>query len=258
MYCPKCGGVISDQEQSCQSCGHQLLAEAAISEPAFQQPAKTSGLAIAALVLGLVSIVPCLGFLTVIPAIVISIIALVKIGGSQGQLTGKGMAIAGLVVALLATLIIPVSILMPALGRARELAKRVQCQSNLSAVGRSVGMYANEYKGEMPPTLETLFDTEGLSPLSLLCPSSGDVSGDNSYIYRGEDLPVNAPGEMIVAYDKYENHLGECRNVLFYDSSVRRLEEFEFERAIERDNEIRRDLGLPEKQIEPHAEIYNE
>jgi len=258
MYCPKCGSAMSDPNQDCQSCGHQLHAPATTPMPDFQvyqQPAKTSGMAIAALVLGLISLVPCLGFLTFIPAIVLSIVALVKISGSNGQLKGQGMAIAGLVVALLATIIIPVSILMPALGRARELAKRVQCQSNLSAVGRSVVMYRNEYRGEMPPTLEILFDTEGLSPLSLICPSSDDVSGGNSYIYRGNDLPADANGELIVAYDKYENHKGECRNVLFYNSSVKRLEELFFEGAIERDNEIRRDIGLPEKQIEAYTEI---
>jgi prepilin-type N-terminal cleavage/methylation domain-containing protein len=51
------------------------------------------------------------------------------------------------VIAIIALL---VSILMPALGRARELAKRVQCQSNLSACGRSIVMYQNEFKDKMP------------------------------------------------------------------------------------------------------------
>ncbi|MCP4709552.1 MAG: type II secretion system protein [Planctomycetes bacterium] len=51
------------------------------------------------------------------------------------------------VIAIIALL---VSILMPALGRARELAKRVQCQSNLSALGRSIVMYQNEFRDKMP------------------------------------------------------------------------------------------------------------
>lgn len=51
------------------------------------------------------------------------------------------------VIAIIALL---VSILMPALGRARELAKRVQCQSNLGALGRSIVMYEGEYRDKMP------------------------------------------------------------------------------------------------------------
>ena len=51
------------------------------------------------------------------------------------------------VIAIIALL---VSILMPALGRARELAKRVQCSSNLGALGRSFVMYQGEYKDRMP------------------------------------------------------------------------------------------------------------
>lgn len=51
------------------------------------------------------------------------------------------------VIAIIALL---VSILMPALGRARELAKRVQCSSNLGALGRSFVMYQGEYRDRMP------------------------------------------------------------------------------------------------------------
>lgn len=51
------------------------------------------------------------------------------------------------VIAIIALL---VSILMPALGRARELAKRVQCASNLGALSRSLVMYQGEYKDKLP------------------------------------------------------------------------------------------------------------
>ncbi|MFC1783206.1 type II secretion system protein, partial [Planctomycetota bacterium] len=51
------------------------------------------------------------------------------------------------VIAIIALL---VSILMPALGRARELAKRVQCSSNLGALGRAFVMYQGEYRDRMP------------------------------------------------------------------------------------------------------------
>ena len=66
------------------------------------------------------------------------------------------------VIAIIALL---VSILMPALGRARELAKRVQCQSNLSALGRSIVMYQNEYRDKLPkPWRFSQSDQPGVLP----------------------------------------------------------------------------------------------
>ncbi len=51
------------------------------------------------------------------------------------------------VIAIIALL---VSILMPALGRVRELARRVQCSSQMSNVGKAIAMYTNEYKDFFP------------------------------------------------------------------------------------------------------------
>ncbi len=58
----------------------------------------TSGLAVASLVLGIVSFF-CLGFLFVVPilAIVFGHVALGRIADSGGTLRGRGLAIAGLV-----------------------------------------------------------------------------------------------------------------------------------------------------------------
>jgi prepilin-type N-terminal cleavage/methylation domain-containing protein/prepilin-type processing-associated H-X9-DG protein len=43
-----------------------------------------------------------------------------------------------------------ISILLPALGRARETAKRVQCGSNLHQIGLAMIMYCNDNKGYFP------------------------------------------------------------------------------------------------------------
>lgn len=51
------------------------------------------------------------------------------------------------VVAIIALLI---SILLPSLSRARELAKRTMCAANLSALGKSVKIYANENEESWP------------------------------------------------------------------------------------------------------------
>src|SRR5687768_9679296 len=45
-----------------------------------------------------------------------------------------------------------VSMLLPALGRAKEQARRAACLSNLRQMGQALHMYANANKGHMPRT----------------------------------------------------------------------------------------------------------
>jgi prepilin-type processing-associated H-X9-DG protein/prepilin-type N-terminal cleavage/methylation domain-containing protein len=53
------------------------------------------------------------------------------------------------VIGIIAVLI---SILLPALARARESAKTVQCASNMRQIGLAMRMYAGEYAGAVPPS----------------------------------------------------------------------------------------------------------
>ena len=144
-----------------------------------------------------------------------------------------------------------VSIMMPALARAREQAKRTQCLTHLRTIGVAIMTYQNDFEGAFPPDLETLLETEEVSAEMLVCPSSGDEEGEISYVYRGSDLTVEKVQPMvIVAYDKYENHQGDCRNVLFADAHIERMEQEEaFLQAVERDNAWRREHGLAEKPV---------
>ena len=90
MYCSQCGKENPDNALSCSSCGRPL---AWPGPPAG--PPKTSGMAVASLVLGI------LGFLCGLPAIpglILGIVALSQISQSRGQLAGKGLAIAGICV----------------------------------------------------------------------------------------------------------------------------------------------------------------
>ena len=109
---------------------------------------KTSGLAIAAFVLGILSLFT-LG-LTALPAMILGAIALVLIGKSGGRLTGTGFAITGIVIPAVTMVLIPLAVLMPALARTRQLAFRMTCGTNLSGIGKAMTVYANDYNGELP------------------------------------------------------------------------------------------------------------
>jgi hypothetical protein len=106
---------------------------------------KTSGLAIAALIIGILSIFS-LG-LTAIPAIILGIISLVKIEKSGGRLTGRGFAIGGIVVPVVAVPILLMIILMPALQRVKKQARSVACMSRLKQWGLLFLLYAEDYDG---------------------------------------------------------------------------------------------------------------
>lgn len=82
-------------------------------------PPRTSGMAIASLVLGVLGIVFTL--LTAIPGLILGIVALVQIKGSGRQLTGSGLAIAGIVLSILTPLII-LALVLPVFMQARDRA----------------------------------------------------------------------------------------------------------------------------------------
>jgi prepilin-type processing-associated H-X9-DG protein len=182
-----------------QQMGTQAVAEAV-------KP-KTSGLAIAALVMGILSLF-CSIFMA-IPAIICGIIALVKIGKSNGQLKGNGFAIAGIAVPAVATfLVLPMllAILMPALSKVKVIAQREGCKANLRGLSTAMTVYINDYD-EKYPTQEQwcklLIENADVSPMSFRCPldSEGSFSyaiNENLYKISSEKLP---PAQMVAIFE---------------------------------------------------------
>ena len=100
---------------------------------AWGESPRTSGKAIASLILSLFSVFLC-GIPGII-ALILGIIGLADIRASQGRLKGSGFATSGIVIAAIGFVVmllaLPVLLLLPAINAAREAARRNGCLSNV-------------------------------------------------------------------------------------------------------------------------------
>jgi len=122
--------------------------------PAAPAKAKTSGLAVASLVLGIVG--PCTVGLGSIIGLILGIVGLVKIGKSAGAMGGRGLAIAGIVVSGLGILLLPVigmlaAILWPAVHNARDMARAASSANNVNQLCKAAHQYAASHRQQLPP-----------------------------------------------------------------------------------------------------------
>jgi prepilin-type processing-associated H-X9-DG protein len=244
MFCPKCGKENPDTAQLCISCNSLLPNLSA--QPA--SPAQTSRLAITSLVLGIMAPFTCM--LTLIPAVICGIIALVKINRSHGQLKGSGLAIAGIVVpvALLPIMAIMTAIMIPALSKAREQARVLICQANLKQLNSSVKMYAYDHHNAFPTPekwcdqIKPYIDNDTKRKNIFRCPASKNgtcATGNanctyaiNKYIRRPDH--IKSPETTVLIFESKpgwnqnggpellstENHGGKGANILFCDGHV--------------------------------------
>jgi prepilin-type processing-associated H-X9-DG protein len=185
MRCRQCGTENPELSQFCQQCGQPLAAVPAGAVVG----AKTSGLAVTALVLGILCLL-C-GIFTAIPAIICGIIAMVQISKSQGRLKGMGMAIAGVVLPVILTFVmaILIAILLPALNRVKHLAQGTICGTNMQGLGNAVQIYMNDYDGRFPTSeqwCDLLIKEADVSEQTLTCPD--DTAGAFSYAVN-KDIP---------------------------------------------------------------------
>ena len=222
MHCTGCGKENPDNAQFCGSCGK------AMPQPSAAAEAKTCGLAIASLVLGILGFV---SGLSAIPGLILGIMALSRINRSAGRLRGKGLATAGIItssVALVMLFVIAVlaAMLMPAVAGARLAERRSNSRANLHQIGLGIAMYSAGNRDQYPPDLGALIEQQYLGSRDVLLDPNdaeaqqlGPDAAPPSYEYVGPIPITRVPAGTIICYSRKGIYRGG-RNVLYADCAV--------------------------------------
>lgn len=135
----------------------------------------TCGMAIASLAFGISSFM-CFMF-TGLVGVILGVIALSKISGSNGRLGGKGLAVAGIVTGAMGcvwTLIAP-ALMLPAIQQVRVAARRVHVMNNVRQITLANLIHESEYRRLGSNVSEKLRDAgENLSWRVHLLPHLGE------------------------------------------------------------------------------------
>jgi type IV pilus assembly protein PilA len=169
MFCAMCGADNPNDGHFCKKCGAMLQGQRAMPPGAgfgppvapYTGPTETSGKAIGSLICGLLFFF----FPVAIVAIILGHISLSEIRRAGGRLTGRGLAIGGLVLGYAGVSFIPVLIIaaiaIPNLLRAKMAANEASAIGSLGAIETAAITYSGKYGNGYPPRLEDLGGMRG-------------------------------------------------------------------------------------------------
>ncbi|MFK5923992.1 MAG: DUF4190 domain-containing protein [Verrucomicrobiota bacterium] len=197
--------------------------------PSNPEAPKTSLAAIFSMIFGILSF--CLSIFGTIPALILGIVALVKINGSQGQLKGKGFAITGIVTGGMGVFVsaIIMAIAMPAFVGVQEAARQNKQTNDVRILLVACQTFAAEHDGKYPDTLKEL-SPDFISDESLLGYINSDSGQIEPYMYFSGKTVNSEPRSLLIASPEVKNNR---RVVGFCDTSVSAINDEEFHRLAE-------------------------
>lgn len=202
--------------------------------------AKTSGLAVASLVLGILGF--CTMGLTALIGLVLGIVALTQINKSQGRLGGKGLAIGGLCVSVAAFLMLPIlaGLLLPALANAKGKAQTINCVNNMKQLALAIRLYSNDNNDTFPKAdkwCDAILPEAGTTKI-FVCPSASDGQRShyafNAKLSEKKESEINPQTVMLFECAGGWNKSGGPNDlkkyhrvyvIAFMDGSVRQIPE---------------------------------
>lgn len=181
---------------------------------------------------------------------------------------GKNNSLLVIIVLLVVGLVVvcgglSVGVLLPAISRARDVARVSAEGAALRGIGQALLIYADEHKGDFPPHVGVLFADGMVQPDQLVSKAQPDAPppayqgeqptgnytfGDFHFVYL-QSHGTNARGDSILAFGRA--HPNGARNVLFADCSVRAMRDAQFLEHVRRDNTESR-ANRPQ-QIDPNV-----
>ncbi len=102
--------------------------------------------------------------------------------------------------------------LLPAIGAARERARRASCMNNMKQIGITLHLYATDNMERFPASLQDLVDGDYMDTLEVFkCPSANSNAPSSAnggdYLYRS-GLTESADSSTPIVCDKADNHKG--------------------------------------------------
>ncbi len=107
---------------------------------------------------------------------------------------------------VMAIIVILAGLLMPALGRAREQARRTTCINNLMQLGQALSLYSADYNEGFPAAISALYPNyvDNPSVYDCLNTTAVETQATTTYVYTAPTAGTASTVEMI----RCPNHTG--------------------------------------------------